>query len=237
MRLCKCSVEHKSLANNPLQGKLPEPTSIYKNKLRVLSVALLLSGGFSLFEWAAGLWSHSLTLMTDAGHMLCDCLALSLAIGAAWLAHTATQRKDAIGSQKSEIISALANGVGLLVLAAWVVWEALNRFQGEHPAVISEVMLVTAVVGLGLNVMAASVLHDHSQQDLNVRGAFLHVLADTVSSAGVIISAVLIWAFHWRWVDEIVSVCIASAILIGAIPIIVSSLRSLARTSLFDQTL
>lgn len=221
MHRCNCSNA------DLLQGKLPEPTSTIRNKLHVLSIGLFLSGGFSLFEWTAGWWSHSLTLMTDAGHMFSDCLALTLAIGAAWLAHLATRQKNALGQSTAEVVAALANGLGLLVLAVWVVWEAVNQFHETHPAVVSEVMLVTAIVGLGINIVAASVLHDHSQHDLNVRGAFLHILADTVSSAGVIVSAVLIWAFHWNWVDEVVSLCIAIMIGIGSLPIIFSSLQSL----------
>lgn len=220
MHRCNCSTD------NLLQGKLPEPASTARHKLHVLSIGLLLSGGFSLFEWTAGWWSHSLTLMTDAGHMLSDCLALSLAIGAAWLAHLAANQKQSLGSQ-AEVAAALANGLGLLVLAIWVVWEAMHRFHEKHPAVVSEVMLVTAIVGLGINIMAASVLHDHSRHDLNVRGAFLHVLADTVSSAGVIVSALLIWAFHWYWVDQVVSLGIAGLIGIGSLPIIFSSFQSL----------
>ncbi|MGB7487884.1 MAG: cation diffusion facilitator family transporter [Phormidesmis sp.] len=224
---------------NLLQGKLPEPNQPSDHKLRVLRAGLLLSGGFSLFEWTAGWWSQSLTLMTDAGHMLSDCLALSLAIGAAWLAHLAVRQKQTLGPQKAEIAAALANGVGLLVLAVWVMWEVLNRVQGGgeggfqgsgHAVGSSEVVLVTAIVGLGVNIMAASILHDHSQHDLNVRGAFLHVLADTVSSAGVIVSAVLIWAFHWCWVDEVVSLCLAVVIGIGALPLIFESVRSLQKS-------
>lgn len=223
---CHCS------DSNLLQGKLPEPVSVAQQKIHTLSLGLLLSGGFSIFEWTAGWWSNSLTLVTDAGHMLSDCLALSLAIGAAWLAHLATRRKQVWGAQTAEVAAALANGLGLLVLAVWVAWEAVNRFQGEHPAVASEVVLVTAIVGLGINAIVASALHDCSQHDLNVRGAFLHVLADTVSSAGVIVSAVLIWAFHWSWVDQVVSLCIAAMIGIGSLPIIFNSVQSLQDQSL-----
>ncbi|PZO59870.1 MAG: cation transporter [Phormidesmis priestleyi] len=226
MRRCNCSDD------SLLQGKLPELASTRMNKIHLLSIGLFLSGGFSLFEWMAGWWSHSLTLMSDAGHMLSDCLALSLAIGAAWLAHLAIKQRDSLGPQTAEIAAALANGLGLLILAMWVVWEAVNRFhEDQHPVVAGEVMLVTAIVGLGINIIAASVLHDHSRHDLNVRGAFLHVLADTVSSAGVIVSAVLIWAFHWNWVDEIVSLCIAVMLAIGSFPLIFDSLQSLRRTS------
>ena len=143
------------------------------------------------------------------------------------LAHLAAQRRQVCGSRTAEAAAALANGAGLLVLAVWVAWEAVNRSQGEHSAIASEVVLATAIVGLGINIMAASVLHDHSRHDLNIRGAFLHVFADTVSSAGVIVSAVLIWAFHWNWVDEIMSLCVAAVIGIGTLPLILNSLQSL----------
>lgn len=228
MRQCEC------LECDPLQGRLPVPNSTHQpsqlaraTKIRVLGLGLLLSGGFSLVEWAAGWWSHSLTLVTDAGHMFSDCVALGLALGATWLAHLAVTQKSWLGSHKAESLAALANGMGLLILAIWVVWEATNRFQHHHPAIVSEVMLVTAIIGLGVNLIAASTLHDHSHHDLNIRGAFLHILADTASSVGVIVSAVLIWAFHWNWADQIISLFIAGLIGLGSLPLIQASLKAL----------
>lgn len=201
-------------------------------KIRVLGLGLLLSSSFSVVEWAAGWWSHSLTLVTDAGHMLSDCLALGLALIATWLAQLAVTQKPWLGVQRAETLAALANGVGLLVLAIWVVWEATNRFQHQHPAVVSEVMLVTAIIGLGVNLIAASVLHDHSHHDLNIRGAFLHVLADTASSVGVLIAAGLIWAFHWNWADPVISLFIACLIGCGAFPLIRASIKTLRNPTL-----
>ncbi|HEY9735462.1 MAG TPA: cation diffusion facilitator family transporter [Trichocoleus sp.] len=217
---------------DPLQGKLPipnEPPTV-ASKMRLLGLGLLLTGGFSIIEWTAGWWSHSLTLVTDAGHMLSDCGALGLSLGATWLAQLAASRRQSLGAGRAEILAALANGVGLLVLALWVAWEAVNRFQSSHPAVVSEVMLATAIVGLGLNTFAASLLHNHSHHDLNMRGAFLHVLADTLSSIGVILAAVLIWVFHWNWADEVISLLIAGVIGLGAFPLIRSSVTALRQT-------
>jgi cobalt-zinc-cadmium efflux system protein len=223
MQRCDC------LDCDLLQGKLPLPDALSatQTKLHVLGIGLLLSGGFSLFEWAAGWWSHSLTLMADAGHMWTDCFAISLAIGATYLRHLVAERKATLDAEKAEILAALANGFLLIVLAVWVFWEAVNRFNNSHPAVVSSVMLVTAAIGLVVNMMAASVLHTHSHQDLNIRGAFLHVLADTLSSVGVIASAVSIGVFHWNWADEVISLCIAALIGVGAFPLICSSLQSL----------
>jgi cobalt-zinc-cadmium efflux system protein len=220
---CEC------LDCDPLQGKLPlaENSPGAAEKMRLLGLGLLLTGGFSLIEWTAASWSHSLALVADAGHMLSDCGALGLSLTATWLAQIAATRSPRLGAKRAETLAALANGLGLLVLAAWVAWEAVNRFQHSHPAVISEVMLVTAIVGLGLNAFAASLLHGHSHSDLNLQGAFLHVLADTLSSVGVILAAVLIWAFHWSWADAVISLGTAGFICVSALPLIRASLLGL----------
>lgn len=212
-----------------LQGTLPtvRPHPDAATKIRLLALGLLLTGGFSIVEWVAGWWSNSLTLVTDAGHMASDCLALGLSLVATGLAQLAARNKATLGVQRGELLAALANAIALVVLALWVAWEAINRFQNSHPAVISEVMLVTAIIGLGMNTLAASLLHNHSHHDLNLRGAFLHILADTVSSVGVIVAAVLIWAFHWNWADEVISLFIAVMIIVGAFPLIRESLSAL----------
>lgn len=212
-----------------LQGKLPAVTSPSETaaKIRLLVIGLMLTGGFSGVEWVAGWWSNSLTLVTDAGHMVSDCLALGLSLAATGLAQLAANQKAALGYQRAELLAALANGVGLVVLGLWVAWEAVHRFQSSHPAVVSEVMLVTAIIGLGMNTLAASLFHNHAHLDLNLRGAFLHILADTVSSVGVIVAAVLIWAFHWSWADEVISLLIAGVMVIGAVPLIWESLSVL----------
>ncbi len=227
MQPCEC------LDCDPLQGKLPTVGSQpdVSGKLRILSIGLLLCGLFSLAEYGMGWWSHSLALVADSGHMLSDCLAMALSLAATWLARLATSRRKFLGSERAELLAAFANGVGLIVLAIWVAWEAVIRFQSEHPAIISEAMLLTAVVGLGFNLVTASLLHNHSHADLNIRGAFLHVLADTVSSVGVILAALLIWLLHWNWADEVISLITAGLIGIGALPLLRESLRALRTSS------
>ena len=225
MRGCEC------LDCDLLQGKLPIPEDrvAAATKMRLLTLGLLLMGSFSAVEWTAGWWSHSLTLVSDAGHMLSDCSALGLSLGATALAQVARQHRWFRQGQ-AETLAALANGLGLVVLAIWVAWEAMHRFHSSHPVVVSEVMIVTAIIGLGCNTLAASLLHPHSHQDLNMRGAFLHILADTVSSVGVILAAVLIWAFHWAWIDTAISLAIAGLIGLGSLPLIRSSIVALRQS-------
>lgn len=152
---------------------------------------------------------------------------MALSLAATWLAHLANRQRSTLGVQRAELLAALANGIGLVVLALWITWEAIVRFQGDHPAIISQTMLWTAVIGLGFNGISASLLHNHSHTDLNIRGAFLHVLADTVSSIGVILAALLICFLHWDWADIAVSLLTAGLMSLGALPLIRESLQAL----------
>lgn len=222
MQRCDCS------SCDLLSSKLliPQPSQPLFSKLHLLMCGLILSGGFALIEYSVGSWSHSLSLMADSGHMFADCLAMALSLGATFIAQLAASRRT-VGSQRAELLAALANGVGLVVISIWIAWEAVTRLHHHHPAIISEAMLLTAIVGLGFNAFAASLLHQHSHLDLNVKGAFLHVLADAVSSVGVILAALLIWLLHWTWADEIMSLITAALIIVSAFPLISQSLQSL----------
>jgi cobalt-zinc-cadmium efflux system protein len=225
MQRCECS------DCDWLQGKLPIPEEQPNspNKLRLLGAGLLLSGGFALAEYGMGWWSHSLALVADSSHMFSDCLAMGLSLTATVLARWAASRSNALGTQRAELLAALANGIGLVVVASWIVWEAMVRFHSDHPAIASQAMLLTAIVGLGFNAVTVSLLHNHSHNDLNIRGAFLHVLADTVSSIGVIVAALLVWLLHWDWADGVISLITAGLIGLSAIGLIRESLQALPR--------
>jgi cobalt-zinc-cadmium efflux system protein len=212
---------------NPLQGKLPIPNTIQRSgKIRLLSIGLLLSASFSFIEYGVGRQSHSLALIVDSGHLFLDCFAMALALLATGFAQVAVNNRMGLEARKAENLAAIANGLGLLVLATWVIWEAVMRFHMGHPAIVSGAMLSTAIIGLGFNLVTVSLLHDHSHADLNIRGAFLHALADTVSSIGVLLAALLIWVLHWNWADEVISILTAGLIAMSALPLIDESVRA-----------
>jgi len=108
----------------------------------------------------------------------------------------------------------------LMVVAGLIAWESIARLQEPPTEILSLPMLITAVVGLGVNSLNAFLLHDDSHHDLNLQGAFLHMVADAVSSVGVIGAAIAVWLFHWNWADGAISLGVAAFIGIGAVPII-----------------
>lgn len=198
-------------------------------KIRRLWLAFVLLLLFAAGECWAGWLSHSLALQAEAGHMVADCGAIALALFAAWLAQRSHQRL--MGGYRIEVLAALVNGIGLLVVGGLIGWEAIEQFQAPPSEIMSTPMLITASVGLVINTLNALLLHQHSHADLNLRGAFLHMVADIISSIGVIIAAISVWQFHWVWVDSAISFVVAGLILVGAVPLIRQSLGALLAQS------
>lgn len=201
--------------------------STRSNKVRLLWTALVLVGCFSLFELAVGFWSHSLALVAESEHMISDSLALGLALLATWISRFHNSDKASYGYRRVEILSALANGIGLVAIAVWIAWEAIIRLQSPPAEILSLPMLITAGVGLGVNSVNALLLHSSSQHDLNLRAAFLHMVSDVISSVGVIVAAIAVWVMHWLWADGVISLFVSGLIFLGAIPLIVQSLNTL----------
>lgn len=167
--------------------------------------------------------SNSLALLADAGHMFSDIAALALALFAAHIARRAPNAKCTYGYRRSEILAALANGTALFVIALYILVEAYHRFRNP-PAIDSALMAVVAVGGLLVNALSLWVLFGGKKDNLNVRGAFLHVLADTLGSVGAIVSAVLIGLFGWNWADPAASVLIALLVIASAQPLVKESI-------------
>ena len=188
---------------------------------RSLAGALVLISAYMVAEVVGGILSGSLALLADAGHMLTDAAAIALALAAMYLAGKAYTARRTYGYYRLEILAALSNALALWLIAAGVVWEAVQRLS-EPPEVHAPIVLAVGAAGLVVNVAAAWILHGAAKHSLNVAGAFAHVMADLVASVGVLISGGLIWAFGWRIADPIVS------IFIGAI-ILASTWRLLAR--------
>ncbi len=201
------------------------------NKVRLLVTVLVLICSFALAELAVGLFSHSLALLADSGHMASDCFALILALLATWLSQRRRASNLESGNHWFEVLAALVNGVGLVVIAVWVGWEAVERLQSPPVEILSLPMLATASVGFGVNSINIFLLHKDSHNDLNLRGAFLHVLADAASSVGVIIAAIAVWALNWIWADGVISLFVSGLIIISATPLIIQSLNTLLAKS------
>lgn len=195
-------------------------------KTKLLWIALGLLTIFLVAEWSTGLWSHSLSLQADAGHMLSDVAALGLTLLASWLAQSPAAGQATFGHRRVEILAALANGIGLLVLSALIAWEAINRFQVPEP-VLGLPMLIVASVGLVINTLNINLLHQHSHDDLNLRGAFLHLVADAASSVGIILAALAVHFLNWLWADAAVSLLVACLTGVSAIPLVQESIAVL----------
>jgi cobalt-zinc-cadmium efflux system protein len=190
------------------------------HKIRQLWIALALISVFAAIELGGGLLSHSLALVAEAGHMVSDALALGVALLATWMAQLPVSGRATFGYRRVEILAALGNGLGLMIVAALIGWEAIGRLQAPPTEILSVPMLVTAIVGLGVNSLNAFLLHGDSHDDLNLRGAFLHMVADAVSSVGVIGAAIAVGLWGWNWADGAISLAVAIFIAIGALPVI-----------------
>jgi cobalt-zinc-cadmium efflux system protein len=186
-----------------------------ENNASRIGIAALLTGGFMLVELGGGIVSGSLALLADAGHMLSDFGALALAwIGFRMARRPATLQRT-FGFRRFPVLAAFVNGMALFLVAAWIVYEAIVRLNDPHP-ITSGLMLWIAVGGLIVNLMSFAVLHGADRNNLNVRGALLHVAGDLLGSLAAIIAAVIIMTTGWTAADPILSVLVALIILRSA---------------------
>jgi cobalt-zinc-cadmium efflux system protein len=180
---------------------------------RPLAVAFVLLAVFMVVEVVAGLMANSLALLSDAGHMVTDVIGVGMALAAIHLASRGSERRHrTFGLYRLEILAALANAVLLAAVAGYVVYEAIGRF-GDAPEIDDTTMLVVAVLGLAANLVAFALLRRGASESLNVEGAYLEVLSDTVGSIAVIVGAVVIAATGSTWVDPLIAIAIAVWIL------------------------
>lgn len=177
-------------------------------------VAFLLTSGFMVAELVGGILANSLALVADAGHMVSDAAALGLGLFAMWIASRPHTQRRTFGFHRAEILAALANGSLLVGIALFVTYHAIGRLR-EVQEVASGPVLVIAAIGLVVNLVALHVLGGHRHGNLNVRGAFLHVVGDALGSVGVLISGVVIRFTGWTPIDAIVGLFIAGLILVS----------------------
>jgi cobalt-zinc-cadmium efflux system protein len=187
----------------------------HRDGVRRLWIALVLTGVFLVAEVVGGLLSNSLALLADAGHMLTDVGALGLSLFVAWFSRRPETDRRTYGYLRLEILAAFINGATLLLLSAWILFEAIVRFRTPEP-ISGGLMLVVAVLGLLVNVAAAWTLHPSQGGSINIRGAYLHVLSDLLGSVGTVTAALLVRYTGWLTADPIASVFVTLLIIRAA---------------------
>lgn len=186
--------------------------------------------GLAIFYLAiqafGSVYSGSLALMADAGHKLADIGAIGLALFASWFSHLSISPRKTFGFYRLEILAALINGLGLMIIACIILWEALNR--STHPVEIAGgTMLGVSIVGLIINCISAKLLYPDRELNLNVKGALFHIASDVVNSLGEIVAAVGILFFHLTWLDTIISMVIALLVFYNAARVFLEALNIL----------
>jgi cobalt-zinc-cadmium efflux system protein len=178
---------------------------------RKLLLAFGLTAATMLAEAVGGLWSGSLALLADAGHMMVDALALLLAFVGAWMADA----RRSYGYGRMEVLAGFVNALTQFVLVGWIAYEAVMRLIHPGP-ILSGVMLVVASIGLVVNLVVLRTLHGHAHDDVNLAGASLHVLGDLFGSIAAVLAALAIRWFGWLWADPLLSLLVSALILVSA---------------------
>lgn len=189
-------------------------------------IAIGLTAVTLVAELVGGFWTNSLALLSDAAHVFMDLFALTLSLVAIQLAKVPANDKRTYGWHRAEIFASLINGSTLLLIAAGILGEAWERLMAPEPVKSAEMFFI-ALIGLVMNLIAASRLHGHSHDDLNVRSAFLHVLGDALASVGVIIGGIVMVFTQWYVLDSLISMAIVVIISWGAIRVLREALHIL----------
>jgi cobalt-zinc-cadmium efflux system protein len=182
---------------------------------RAFAFGIILNTIFIAIEVVYGFISHSLALVADAGHNLSDVLGLFLAWGATALGRRAATERHSYGLKRSTVLAALANAVFLLVAVGAIILEAVQRLT-EPSAIAAGTVIWVATAGIVINAGTAMMFMSGRKGDLNIRGAFLHMAADAVISAGVVAGGVIILFTGWQWVDPALSLTLAAIIVYSA---------------------
>lgn len=182
---------------------------------RRLSIVLVLTALYMIAEAVGGWWTGSLALLADAGHMLADVAALGLALMALWFSARPATSSKTFGYYRLEILAALINGVALVLISLFIFYEAYHRWAAP-PEVRSTVMIFVATGGLCINLVCAWLLHGDHKDDLNVRGAWLHIMGDALGSVGAMAAGALMSLYGWYTADPLFSVLISLLIVLSS---------------------
>jgi cobalt-zinc-cadmium efflux system protein len=189
-----------------------------KNLNRAISITAV----WFAIELAGGLFTNSLALQADAAHMLTDLAALALSFFALKISSRPATPSKTYGYLRAEILAALANGIFLILIAAYIFYESYQRFRAPQE-IKSGVMLIVAIAGLAANILTALILYRSRNESLNLRGAFLHVMGDAFGSIGAISAGALTLFCGWRLADPIVSALVGALILFSAWELVAES--------------
>jgi cobalt-zinc-cadmium efflux system protein len=174
-------------------------------------IGIIINALYVVIELTAGLFYNSLSLISDAGHNLTDVASLALALLAYRMARVKANDKFTYGYRKSTILVSLINSVALFIAIGGILWESLSRFQ--NPVVVPGLPIsIVAGIGIVINAVSAFLFFKDKDSDLNVKGAYLHLMADAAVSLGVVVSGLLIWIFHIYWLDLVMSLVIVVVI-------------------------
>jgi cobalt-zinc-cadmium efflux system protein len=191
---------------------------------------MAVTGIIMLLEIVGGFFTNSLALISDAGHMFTHFLALLISFLAIYFAARPSNSRKTFGYYRLEILAALFNGIFVILVSFYIMYQAYLRFVNVQPVASME-MLVIAIIGLIANLVVAFLLHDHTHHDLNVKSAFVHVIGDTVSSVGVIVAAIIIKLTGIYQIDAIASFIIALIIIFWGISLIKDAINILLETT------
>ncbi len=199
---------HKHEHHHPIQSSQPQMN-------RVFQISIMFNFIFVLIEFYYGFRSHSLSLIGDAGHNLSDVFSLVLV----WLGYVLSRSRPTLrfsfGLKKFSILAAFVNSLLLLLTIFYIIYEAFERMQSPQ-LLDSKVMMIVAALGLVINFSSAMLFHQSHRHDLNLKSAYLHLMADAMISLGVVIAGAFIYFTESKWIDPVVSLVIASLLLVGS---------------------
>lgn len=187
-------------------------------------IGILLNFIFVIIEVVAGLYIHSLSLLSDAGHNLADVAALGLSLLAYKLLKVRSNKEFTYGYRKTSILVALFNAMVLLLSIGAIVYEAIQRFFKPEP-VQGTTIAIIAGIGIVVNAASALLFMRNKEKDMNIKSAYLHLMSDAVVSLGIVIGGIIILYTHWFWIDSVVSIVIALVILVSTWRLLKDSLR------------
>lgn len=204
------------------QSHSHDTDAVHANNERRVGLAALLTGSFMFAEVAGGIIAGSLALLADAGHMLTDFASLSLAWFAFRLSRRPADWKRTYGFDRFQVLVAFANGLALFAIAAWIVYEAIERLMSPLE-VQGGIMVVVAVLGLLVNIVAFRLLQGADRENLNVRGAAIHVLGDLLGSVAALAAGAVILLTGWMPIDPLLSIVVAAIIVRSGWQVVVAS--------------